>query len=109
MARSSSGGVEPAVGVHVGEVGDFSARDGPRPVLPDADLEGAEALAEGDLLLVAERLLGEDQDGVAVAGVPHLAEGAVVERLREIEPADSRDEVSPDGCHQDSHLRPPLP
>ena len=32
------------------------------------DLERAEQLAEGELLLVAYRLLGEDEDAVAVEG-----------------------------------------
>src|SRR5712692_7191514 len=57
-----------------------------RPVFAEDGLEGTEALAEGDLLVVGQPLLGEDEDGVAVEGLPHLAEVSAIEQAREIEP-----------------------
>jgi len=103
-------GIEDAVAlVHIGDVGDARVVDAALTVLAEADLERAEALAEGDLLVVGEYLLGEDHHGVAVEGIAYLAEVALVQRLREIESAQSRDEVSLNGRDQDPHVRPPLP
>ena len=66
--------------VHVGDVGDARVSDPARAVLADADLERAESLAEGDLLVVREPLLGEDQDGVLVdVEGPAVVAGEVVD------------------------------
>jgi len=103
-------GVEDAVLlVHVRDVGDARVVDAALAVLAEAHLEQAEALAERDLLVVGERLLGEDHHRVAMEGIAHLAEVALVELVGQIEPGDSRDEVSLDGRDEDSHVRPPLP
>ena len=58
---------------------------------------GPEALAEGHLLRVAQRLPAEDQHRVVVEGDRDALEGGVVERLGEVHPADLGGECGMDG------------
>ena len=103
-------GVEDAVLlVYVRDVGDARVVDAARAVLAEAHLERAEALAEGDLLLVGDGLLGKDHHRIVMEGIADLAEVDLVELVGQIEPGEPRDEVSLDGRDENSHVRPPLP
>ncbi len=50
----------------------------------DGGLERSEALAEAHLLVVGQRLVVEDEQGMLVEGLPDVRPRAVVERLGEI-------------------------
>jgi hypothetical protein len=71
------------------------------------DLEAAEALAEGDLLLVVEGLAGEDQHGVLVEGGADRPPGRVVQGAREVGALDAGGEVQGKAGHRDGHPGPP--
>jgi hypothetical protein len=79
-------GVEDAVFlVHVRDVGDARVVDAALAVLAEAHLERAEALAERDLLVVGERLLGVEIGSASCGGIAHLAEVALVELVGQIQ------------------------
>src|SRR5438270_7851921 len=58
---------------------------GQQVFLDDMDLQLAEAAAEMDVLLVGEALIAEEYDDVVVEQPLDLAEGAVIDRLRQVE------------------------
>ena len=77
----------PAFGVEVRDVGDIGAQPHLGAGIVRIDLERAEQLAEGELLFVGHRLLGEDEDAVAVEGRFDLGKDAGRHRPREVDPA----------------------
>src|SRR5207247_1902662 len=58
----------PSFGVQVGNVGEVRPQAQSRAGIIWIDFEGAEEPAEGKLLIVAHRLLGEDENSVMVEG-----------------------------------------
>ena len=50
------------------------------------DVDRAEALGEGDVLLRRQTLVAKEDDAVFAEGVPDLGEGFVRDRRRQIEP-----------------------
>ncbi len=58
----------PSLRVEVGNVGDIGAQPHLSAGIVRVDFEGAEQLAEPQLLFVAHRLLREDEDAMAVEG-----------------------------------------
>src|SRR5262245_65428289 len=72
-------GNQAVLGVHVGEVGYLRGRVALGNDGANRRLEGAEALAEGDLLRVGEALAGEQQHRVLVEGVSDFPERPVVD------------------------------
>ena len=67
----------------------------------DGHLQGAESLAEGDLLLVAELLAAKDEDRVPVEGVAKEGEGPAVDGGGDVDAADLGADVVAESC--DSH------
>ena len=52
------------------------------------DVDRAEALGDGDVLLRRQLLVAKEDDAVFSEGVPDLGEGFVRDRRRQIDPAD---------------------
>jgi hypothetical protein len=67
--------------VHVGEVGDLGRRRSLADDAADGRLQGTEAAAEADLLLVGEGLTTEEQHRIVVEGVDDLLERPGVDVL----------------------------
>src|SRR5438105_8605410 len=77
----------PPLGVEVGNIGDIRAQPHLGAGIVRIDLERAEQLAEGELLLVAQRLLREDEDAVAVEGRVDLGKDFWCQCPGEVDPA----------------------
>ena len=75
-------------------------------VAGDRHLEGAEALAEGDLLLVADLLAAEDEDRVPVEGVAKEGEGAAVYGGGDVDAADLGSDVLREPVDSHARLQP---
>jgi hypothetical protein len=123
-------GLEGAVAVpeHVGELIDHTtvlgrdevasldvevrlAREGRarRGIHAAGDLEGTEALAEGDLLVVVQGLPAEEEDGMLVEGGADLRPGGIVHGPGDVGAVDARGEGWGEWCDLDGHyLVPPL-
>src|SRR5262245_59367419 len=75
------------------EVGLARERRTRRRVHAARDLEPAEALAEGDLLLVVQVLAAEQQDGVLLEGGANVTPRRIVHRAGDVDAVDLRGEV----------------
>ena len=78
------------------------------------DVDRAEALGDGDVLLRRQLLVAEEDDAVCSEGVPDFGEGLVDDRRRQIDPADfgpdmPRHRFDPDVviAHNDTSARSP--
>ena len=77
----------PPLGVEVGNIGDIRAQPHLGAGIVRIDLERAEQLTEGELLLVAQRLLRKDEDPVAIESRFDLGKDFGCHWPREIDPA----------------------
>ena len=78
----------PTIGVKIGNIGDIRAQPHLGAGIVRIDLEWPEQLAQGELLLVSYRLLGEDQDAEAVEGRFDLGKNFGCQCPGQVDPAD---------------------
>ncbi len=78
----------PTIGVKIGNIGDIRAQPHLGAGIVRIDLEWPEQLAQGELLLVSYRLLGEDQDAEAVEGRFDLGKNFECQCPGQVDPAD---------------------
>jgi hypothetical protein len=69
------------------------------------DVDGPEALGNSDVLLRREVLVAKEHDAVFTKGAADLAEGLVLQRLREIDAADLRTDIGRRRHHPDVLVR----
>ena len=96
----------PALGIEVRDVGDIGAQPHLGAGIVRIDFERAEEPAEGELLLVGNRLLREDEHAVAVEGRLDLGKDSGITGRRQIDAADLGAEGRMKRGQLDRHIAP---